>query len=62
MTTSALLELIAECLVTLPAFFRDSRRSTDDNVDALEIAAERLGDIVGALEINAERLRASSTL
>jgi hypothetical protein len=32
----------------------------DDNVGALEIAAERLGDIVGALEINAERLRASS--
>jgi hypothetical protein len=34
----------------------------DDNIGALEIAAERLGDIVGALEINAERLRASSTL
>jgi hypothetical protein len=60
MTTSALLELSAECLVTLPAFFRDSRRAMDDNVGALEIAAERLGDIVGALEINAERLRASS--
>jgi hypothetical protein len=48
MPTSALLELTAECLVTLPAFFRDSRRATGDNV--------------GALEIDAERLRASSAL
>jgi hypothetical protein len=61
-TTSALLELTAECLVTLPAFFRDSRPATDDNIGALEIAAERHGDIVGALEINTERLRASSAL
>jgi hypothetical protein len=43
MTTSALLELTTECLVTSPALFRDSRRATDDNVGALEIAAERLG-------------------